>query len=75
MATVARRRPWAVWAGAARGECLLGKRERETQGFHPPAHLGRRRLEEVARLGPAGGGGGGCGGGAAGRGAGATVAA
>ena len=51
----------------------MGRRERETRGIHPPAHLGRRRLERVARLGPAGGGGGGCGGGAAGRGAGVAA--
>ena len=49
---------------------LVGKREREERGLHPPVHLGRKRLEEVARLGPVEGGGGECGGGAAGRGAG-----
>ena len=54
---------------------LVGKREREERGLHPPAHLGRKRLEEVARLGPVEGGGGECGGGAAGQEAGAAVAA
>ena len=66
-------------AGSAGGgsseRALMGEMEREERGFHPPAHLGRRRLEEVAWLGPVEGGGGGCGGDAAGRGAGAAVAA
>jgi len=38
--------------GAARSESLRGKREREERGLLSPAHLGRMRLEEVARLGP-----------------------
>jgi len=41
--------------GAARSESLRGKREREERGLLSPAHLGRMRLEEVARLGPVGG--------------------
>ena len=68
----------AAGAGGPRGSAAaaeMGKRTRGPGGSDSPPHLGRRRLEEVARLGPAGGGGGGCGGGAAGRGAGATVAA
>jgi len=69
----------AAAAGSAGGDsserALVGEREREERGLHPPAHLGRRRLEEVARLVPVEGGGGGCGGNTAGRGAGAAVAA
>ena len=61
--------------GAAQSGSLWGEREREERGLHPPAHLGRMRLEEVARLGPVEGGGGEWGGGAVGQGAGATVAA
>ena len=47
-----RRRPQATPAGAARRESLWGRREREERGLLSPAHLGRMRLEEVARLGP-----------------------
>ena len=61
--------------GGSSERALVGEREREMRGLHPPAHLGQRRFEDMARLGPVEGGGGGCGGGAAGRGAGAAVAA
>jgi hypothetical protein len=47
-----RRRPRATPVGAARRESLRGRREREERGLLSPAHLGRMRLEEVARLGP-----------------------
>ena len=70
---------WAAAVGSAGGgsseRALVGEREREMRGLHPPAHLGRNRLEEVAQLGPVEGGGGKCGGGAVGRGAGAAVVA
>ena len=61
--------------GGSSERALVGEREREMRGLHPPAHLGWRRLEEMARLGPVDGGGGGRGGDAAGRVAGAAVAA
>ena len=69
----------AAAAGCAGGgsseRALVGEREREERGLHPPAHLGRRWLEEVARLGPVEGGGHECGGDAASRGVGDAVAA